>query len=292
MLFDHCIIVIDNDNFVLEIYNIITKKCHNKIGSNNKKIYKNNELSLVWYGSIMFNSWSDLLKYYNIDSDINISGLYTSYTNKSKNHKFKEFFHINFKKEGLYTEYYYNNQLKIKTNYINDKLFGTYEKYNIYGGLICNVNYNNNMLNGNYFKFHYISIYNYNTIYTNYIDDKLNGEYYSNNINSLKHFIYVDNKKHGSFYIFYKRYEHDGRYRLFGEYKDDKLLNVKIYTDIYSELKIKQEIIIDVNNTYIIKKYIYESDDSYRIINVNIESDIDEAEINLYLAKLCFIYFL
>ena len=72
-LFDNCIIVIDNDNHVLEIFNMNTKKCHNKIGSNGNKILKNYVITCYKsYYIKSFESWNDLLKYYNIVEKIKI----------------------------------------------------------------------------------------------------------------------------------------------------------------------------------------------------------------------------
>lgn len=286
LLYDHCIIVIDNDNIILEIFNIRTKKCHNRLNSGQRKIVKNYFFN--YNNKTIFNSWNELLDHHNIDNNISISGIYVSYhTNKNI---YKRFFHTNFRKEDKYEEYHSNNKIKILANYVDDKLFGEYKEYNMYGNLIFYANYIDNKLNGKYFKmgvdktYHNFSM----TINTNYIDGKINGEYTTDSINKLQNYTYKDDKKHGPFYIFSKRYHEEGRHRLYGEYDNDKLLYINIYTDNFTELKIKQKIYLDINDTYMIKNYIYENNDSYKILDIIIEKNITDIDINKYLQNLCF----
>jgi hypothetical protein len=96
ILFDDCIIVIDSDDIVLEIFNIRNYKTYRTIGSNKNKLTKNNIYDYAKFDYKTFDSWNDLLNYYNInDMKCNLTGVYTNYHKNTKNIH-KRFFHINF----------------------------------------------------------------------------------------------------------------------------------------------------------------------------------------------------
>jgi antitoxin component YwqK of YwqJK toxin-antitoxin module len=283
-LFDNCIIVIDNDDHVLEIFNMNTKKCHNKIGSNGNKILKNYVITCYKSYYKSFESWNDLLKHYNItDNNINITGIYQSY-HRNKN-IYKKFFHTNFSKEGQYIEYYDNKKEKIIANYVNDKLFGEYKEYDINGNLEISANYIDDKLHGKYFetKWYYGYLTNWNRIYSHYDNGNLDGYYSSDSIEKYEYYTYVDNKKHGMFFICLKRFLYDGRRRIYGEYDNDKLLFANVYLDDSCELQLKKKIYLDKNNLYNIETFIYENNSSYKIIDKKIEKEIKEITINNFI---------
>lgn len=154
VIFDNHIIVIDTNNYILEIYNITTKKIFSRIGSKKYKFKKNTLFPSTQYNKksgIYFDDLEKLKEYYNIYDKIDIgqTGLYRSYHHYDKNKQVEEeFFHINYKKNGSYKKYHYDGTLFIETSFIDDKKNGKFlEKTNHY---IIQSNYDNGVLHGDY----------------------------------------------------------------------------------------------------------------------------------------------
>ena len=138
------IIVIDDDNIILEIYDFVTKDNYHRIGSKKLKYVKNNLFPRENYPGIYFDDLNKLKENYNIDANIDISrsGIYQTYhPNKQIE---KEFFHVNYNKEGVYKEFYPDGTLYIETTYINNKINGLYKEFD----KCCIIDYEFNYVNG------------------------------------------------------------------------------------------------------------------------------------------------
>lgn len=287
ILFDNHIIVIDDENIVIEIYDTRKLIIKESIGSKKNKFRKYNKC-LHLDNHKLFNTWNDLTEYYKIDNCY-IIGIYIEY-HYNKQIK-KKFFHNCFIKEGIYEEYYDNKNLKIVCNYINNKLHGKYEKYSESGYIITSANYNDGLLDGPYKDtiYEFFEKININTFYKN---GKIDGEYIKEQHQRLYSvYNYSNNKKNGNFIIncyhctFRKHLfdSNDHYYHIFGEYDNEILLYVKIYIKYSNELILLQKIYLDNDYKYMIKDYIYGCGD--KIYKINIIKNILDYKIYDYIEK-------
>ncbi len=147
----------------------------------------------------------------------------------------KSYFYNDDKKDGIYKEYYTNENdgnVKNEVYYINDKKNGIYKKYDKNGNLEMKCKYIDDKKNG-YCK----EFYKNKSLYKkyNYIDDKKEGIYkeYDRNGRLITHYNYENDKKNG----FYKYYDYGFKksgykyIKYSGYYVDDKLEG--IYTGYY-----------------------------------------------------------
>ena len=293
IFFDNHIIVIDDDFFVIEIFDTIKLLVKNSIGSKKNKFKKYNKY-LFLDNHKLFNTWNDLTEYYKIDNCY-LTGLYIVYYN---NKQIKQkFYHNCFRKEGIYKEYYNNGEIYILCNYINNKLHGEYKKYDQDEYLIISTNYNYGLLDGlykereidKYDTFGFLHPIYINTFYKNgYIE----GEYIKEQYQRLYSvYNYSNNKKNGNFVINYYSIWSEYRlfnnshnyYHIFGEYDNEILLYVKIYIKYCNELILLQKIYLDNDYKYMIKDYIYNNE--YIISDIKITKNILDYKIYDYIEK-------
>ena len=158
-LFNNCIIIIiDDDKTILDIYNLQTNTFHNRIGSRKQKYIKFKEFQFDTYTGKIFNSLDELKKHHNINNDIVFVGYYNS-TSKCPKKINKKFFHINYKKNGIYEETSYWHplyQTKRVSNYIDGILQGDNKIFEN-DLLQFHFKYVNGILNGEYLEYYYTS---------------------------------------------------------------------------------------------------------------------------------------
>ena len=201
---DNNIIVIEYE-IIIDIYEIKTKKEFIRIGSGINKYFINKHIDQQKYilfdqtykknkkidKYLIFNDLFDLQKFYNIEYDISKCGiLYTYYSYNSKIKK-EEYYHINYKKEGVYKKYDYNGNIIIEGTYINNILNGEYKiyRYSKYKTYEFSTKYNNNNLND---IFTIITTYNY-TVHGIYENNKIIYYEKKNIDNKLMEKIYITN---------------------------------------------------------------------------------------------------
>jgi hypothetical protein len=153
--FDNFIIVIDND-IIIDIFDIKTKKRYKKIGSQKNKYFVNKIIKFEEFEEYEKNNTFDnlikLQEHYKLDYDIFLSGIYRSYYDNKQIKE--EYYHINYKKEGEYNKYdRYGKNIK-KCNYVNNVLNGYY--MNINGSDKFESKYENGKLNGNFIMYNYL----------------------------------------------------------------------------------------------------------------------------------------
>jgi antitoxin component YwqK of YwqJK toxin-antitoxin module len=258
ILFDKSIIVIDDEDIIIEIFDTIKLNTKERIGSKINKFIKYNKYTYS-ENHKLFNTWNDLTAYYKIENCY-LTGLYTNYY---KNKQLKQkFYHNCFQKEGKYEEYNENGHKKLICNYINNKLHGKYEKYYSNDYLITSANYNDGLLNGPY-------------------------------KDTISEYNYTNNKKNGNFVVnYYKprsKYplfsgSNNNYYHLYGYYDNDVLLYVYIYIKYYNELVLLQKIYLDNNYKYMIKEYIYNTNFE-KLCDIKITKNILDYKIYDYIEK-------
>jgi len=171
-LFDKCIITIDDNNIITNIFNDDINKSYERIGNNINKFICGKEFpkhyNCHFYESIEILKKAN--KMYNYKTET--CGLHTEYYYNGK--KKIEYFHNNNIKEGKYIEYTNTGKLSLECYYVNNKLHGLYRQYDSNGNIHIETTYNDGKINGLYTE-----IWNQNQINRfTYVNDIKHGEYF------------------------------------------------------------------------------------------------------------------
>lgn len=176
MLFDKCIITIDNEEIVQDIYNEYRKKHYPRIGSGKCTFICGKKIPDHAGYNIKYDSLEILNKVLNkYDYSQETCGMHTEY---HSNGKIKiEFFQNNGIKEGVYREYNCYGILTKEYNYINDKLNGFYKEFSHDGNITIDMNYRENIPHGLCKKYNYSNhcVIKFEQSY--YFDGKNHGEF-------------------------------------------------------------------------------------------------------------------
>ena len=238
MLFDKCIITIDHEQIVQDIYNEDKNKHYTRIGSGKstyicgKKIPDSSEYIMKYDSLEILNKVRNKFDY-----SQETCGIHTEYYDSGKIKI--EYFQNNGVKEGVYREYNHREFLIKEYNYINGKLNGFYKEFNNDGNITLDMNYNENKRHG------LCKIYNYysncrvcNFDQYNYFDGKKHGEFILENDKCITKGIYdnaaliesITNDKITGI-ILEKKYKHP-------QYDENNLLCVETY---YESGKLKEK---------------------------------------------------
>jgi len=260
-LFDKCIITIDDNNIITNIFNDDINKSYERIGNNINKFICGKEFpknyNYHFYESIEILKKAN--KMYNYKTET--CGLHTEYYYNGN--KKIEYFHNNNIKEGKYIEYTNTGKLSLECYYVNNKLHGLYRQYDSQNQ-INRFTYVNDIKHGEYFYDYHDHIvkglYENGKIIsrqsiekrTNIITEKIykdenydsnnllcNETYYKNGQLKEKYYVDSSNNKHGKYIMYF----HDGQIQCISYY--DNGCNVNETTIYYENGKIYKYIKYD-----------------------------------------------
>jgi antitoxin component YwqK of YwqJK toxin-antitoxin module len=172
ILFNNCIISVDDNKIIKQINNLTETKQYKRIGSGTMTFILNQVIPKN-VGGFYYDTIEILKKANNLyDYSQDICGVYTGYyiTGKLR----EKYFHNNNIKNSVYTSYFNNGNIEIEYYYINNVLNGFYKKYNYQHNVLLDCFYKNNMLNGPCKIYKYLKYTNYVICKEehNYIDGK------------------------------------------------------------------------------------------------------------------------
>ncbi len=146
ILFDKCIITIDENKIIKEINNLTETKQYKRVGNKQRTYICGYQIPQSFSG--YYYDSPEILKKANdlYDYSKDTCGVYTNYyhTGILK----EEYFHVNHIKNGIYKKYHDNGLIEIECNYINNILNGNWKKYDKDNNLVRERFYKNGKLNG------------------------------------------------------------------------------------------------------------------------------------------------
>ena len=145
ILYDKCIVTIDENKIIKEITNLTETKTYKRVGNTQNTYICGQQIPPSFSG--YYYDTPEILKkangYYDYSKDT--CGVYTTYY--CNGILKEEYFHINNIKNGIYKTYHANGSIEIECEYLNNILNGNWKKYDNQKNLVRERFYKNGKIN-------------------------------------------------------------------------------------------------------------------------------------------------